>query len=95
MDKTEAKQVLGEYLSRYRAQSYSELAALVRSKHVDALTTKAASGKEYHLEFSFFWDGRPDGDVRVIGSVCDGGWRCYFPLTESFILSPGGLFVGE
>jgi hypothetical protein len=95
MDKTEARQVLGEHLKGYRTCSHSDLSALVESKHVDALTAKAASGKEYHLEFSFFWDGKPAGDVRVVGSVCDGGWRCYFPLTESFILSPEGVFVGE
>jgi hypothetical protein len=63
MDNTEARQVLAEHLSRYRARSYSELAVLVESKHVDAFTAKAGSGQEYHLEFVFYWDNKRGGDV--------------------------------
>jgi hypothetical protein len=95
MDNTEARQVLAEHLSRYRARSYSELAVLVESKHVDAFTAKAGSGQEYHLEFVFYWDNKRGGDVRVIGSACDGSWRCFVPLTDDFIMSPDGVFVGE
>jgi len=94
MDKIEARQVLAEHLARYRSQSHSQLSALVESKHVDALTAKAPSGKEYHLEFNFFWDNKSSGHIRVVGSVCDGGWRCYFPLTETFIMRSEGSIVG-
>jgi hypothetical protein len=29
------------------------------------------------------------------GSIDDGGWRAFSPLTESFILAKTGTFVGE
>jgi len=28
-------------------------------------------------------------------SIDDGGWRAFFPTTESFIMAPNGSFVGE
>jgi hypothetical protein len=31
----------------------------------------------------------------VLGSIDDGGWRAFAPLTRSFIKSPDGTFVGE
>jgi hypothetical protein len=33
--------------------------------------------------------------VRVIGSIDDGGWWTFKPLTEDFILAPDGTFAGE
>src|SRR5205807_9836250 len=34
-------------------------------------------------------------NLRVIVSVDDGGLRAFVPLTDSFIVSPEGLFVGR
>ena len=53
------------------------------------------SGKQYQVEIEFFWDGKPDKNIRVMGAIDDGGLRAMMPLTESFILSPDGTFVGE
>lgn len=54
-----------------------------------------ASGKEYQFEIIVYWDDKPNGDVRVIGNVDDGGWRAYFPLGTSFLKAPDGTFIGE
>jgi len=35
-----------------------------------------------------FWDGRPGGDIRVLASIDDGGWRAFFPLTETLVVTP-------
>jgi hypothetical protein len=35
------------------------------------------------------------GAIRVIGTVDDGGWRAFRPLTEDFIVGPNEQFVGE
>ena len=45
----------------------------------------AASGATYQLELQFFWDNQPGGNVRVMGSIDDGGWRAVVPLSRSFI----------
>lgn len=34
----------------------------------------------------FFWDHREGGAIRVLGTVDDGGWRAFRPLTEDFIV---------
>jgi len=96
MDEKEARSILAEHLSRYRRRSYAELAAWVREHHIDTPEVVGRSGKPYWIEVMFYWDGRPDGNVRVIGSIDDGrGVRAFVPLTDSFIMSPEGRFVGE
>lgn len=103
MDKTEMGKVLSEHLAGYRSRSYDELVALVRAKHVDTMQVMGPAGTEYQLEFSFFWDGKPGGDVRVIGSIDESPHRPIFrwlpiyasAVTDSFIMSPEGKFVGE
>jgi len=95
MDKKEARQILLEHLARYRTKSYAELLALLKAKQVDTLEVRGSSGAEYQLEFEFFWDDKPDGNIRVWGTIDDGRWRAFCPLVESFIMSPQGAFVGE
>jgi hypothetical protein len=93
MDNGEAHRILSERLAEYRQRSYSELAHLVTAKQVDAFETTAPSGACYQLEVQFFWDHRPGGDIRVVGSIDDGGWRAFVPLTQSFIVSPEGKIL--
>jgi hypothetical protein len=69
---------------------------LVRDGRIDTPEAVGRSGTHYQIEILFFWDDKPDGDVRVIGSISDGrGFRAFVPVTESFIMSPEGRFVGE
>ena len=93
MDNTEARQILREHLAGYRTKSYAELLALLKAKQVDTLEVRGASGTEYQMEFECFWDGKPDGDIRVWGSIDDGRWRAFCPLSESFILKIGRAHV--
>ena len=53
------------------------------------------SERSWQLEFEVLWDDEPSGNVRVLGSIDDGGLRTFVPLTESFIKAPSGEFVGE
>ena len=94
MNSAEALGLLETALGRLRALSYEDL-----SQRVDAepeiAEAHGPSGAVYQLEFSVMWDGSPRGNVRVMGSVDDGGWRAFVPLTRSFIKGPDGTFVGE
>ncbi len=95
MNKKEAGSILAEHLNRYRSRSYTELAAWTRERRIDTTEIVGQSGKQYQIEVVFFWDGKPDGDVRVIGSIDDGrGLRAFVPLTDSFALSPEGAIRG-
>ena len=40
-------------------------------------------------------DAKPDNNIRVSVSIDDGGLRAFFPMTDDFIMSPSGAFVGE
>lgn len=94
MDKTEAAQVLRLHLQRYRALSHGELQR--RIGEIDAFSVEGPSGTEYQIEIEVFWDARPGGDLRVLGSIDDGGFRSSLsPVCEDFILAPDGTFVGE
>lgn len=95
MDKNEARLILSEQLKRYRSRSYPELAVWSSEGRIDTLEIVAQSGKHYQIEVQFFWDDKPNGDVRVACSIDDGGIRAFFPITDAFILSPAGQFVGE
>ncbi len=93
MDQSEARTILHEHLGKYRQRSYADLAGNVDKE--DRFEAKGPSGTVYYLQFLFVWDSAPNADIRVIGHIDDGGWRAFCPLTEDFILSPSGVFVGE
>lgn len=94
MNKKEAKELLLNELSKFRKLDYSEL-----KQHIDAepytSDSKLENGNWYQFEVQVFWDDKPEDDIRVIGSVDDGGWRAFVPMTESYILAPSGKFVDE
>jgi len=94
MDKEEARSVLAQRLSEYRAISYEELAGRLGTTETDEVSVP--SGAAYQLEFQFFWDSKPNGDIRVLGSIGDGSLRTFInPLGDDFIVAPDGTFVGE
>lgn len=93
MDKEEAKIVLNTLLAKYRAKTYNDLQYLLNEQ--DTSEVEAESGAMYQLEIQAVWDDKKDGNLRVMGSVDDGGLRAFMPLTSDFIISPNGEFIGE
>jgi hypothetical protein len=93
MNKSEANSLLSQELSRYRELPYAELFSLI--DHIETLERTAPSGVIYQIEMQVFVDDESRQTLRVMGSIDDGGWRAFSPLSDSFILSPDGSFVGE
>jgi hypothetical protein len=93
LDKEEARAVLAEELRKYRNQSYRSLQRLLSD--VDAYCVAGPSGTEYQIEVQAVWDGHPHENLRVMASIDDGGWRAFVPMSDGFILSASGEFVGE
>lgn len=93
MDKKKAAMVLADQLGLYRAKTYDMLKDMVGQ--VDAYEVMTPDGSAYQIEIQVFWDGKPDGHIRVIGAIDDGGWRAFAPLTDDFIMTPDGTFLGE
>lgn len=96
MDKQDALGALRQRLARMRVQSYTDLVAnwLDQPESVQIL---GRSGVEYQVEIEGFWDDprQEGGNLRIFGSIDDGGWRAFSPLTDSFIVAPDGSFIGE
>lgn len=86
MDKSEAHKILDEQLARFG--SYAVVVPLVKSKHVENFKFRGASGETYQVELQFFWDDKPEGNIRVFGSIDDGGIRACVPLTQTLLISP-------
>ena len=94
MNKDEAKKIITSELDQYRAKPYSELVRMIDCEPVTK-EHHGSSGQWYQIEVEAFWDDKPNENIRVIGSIDDGGWRAYCPLNSDFIKSPSDQFVGE
>jgi hypothetical protein len=96
MNKAEARVILESELGKYRYLSYQELSGLIDSPR--NFQVLGPTGCEYQLEVQAFWDQprKPGGDLRIIASIDDGGLlSALIPLTQDFIITPEGKFVGE
>lgn len=93
MDKAEALAVLRRQSERYRGRTYAELLSLL--DEAVSFEVVGPGGTAYQVEIDAVWDGEPGKDLRVFGRIDDGGWRAFAPLTDDFIISPDGSFVGE
>ena len=91
MNKVEAKTILARALAAYADRPYRQLVALVDNPEV--IEAIGDSGTKYQIEFSVFYDSQTGGDLRVMGSIDDGGWRAFVPLTDSLIKKPGDSCV--
>lgn len=89
MDRKAALKVLSRHLEGYRTLSYEQLTQLVGK------APETGEDGSFQLEIQVLWDSTPGGDVRVVGSVDDGGLRALFPLTDGFIVNSQGGFVDE
>jgi hypothetical protein len=94
MNKQEAAALLELQLEAFRSESWAEL---VRRIDLDPVVFERAGtgAATYKLEIECVWDGPRGGNVRVIGSVDDGGSRAFIPITRSFIKSADDSFVDE
>jgi hypothetical protein len=95
MNKEFAGSILEACLRQFRKYSYEELKLAVEGKISKTEQAVDQSGNSYQIEIQVFWDDKPGGCIRVLGSVDDGGRSAFVPFTRDFIMSPDGSFVGE
>ena len=94
MKKKEAKQIISVELEQYKAKPHSELAQMIDGEPI-IREKSGPSGKNYQIEIHVFWDDTLYGNIRVMGSIDDGGWRSFVPLNDSFIKTPLNELIGE
>jgi hypothetical protein len=90
VDNVEAKLVLTIKLDAFVARPYSELVTLIGKPEV--LELAGESGTNFQIEFNVFFDSKPGGDLRIVGSI-DDGLRAWMPLTRTLIMKPDGTLV--
>ena len=93
MDTVAAQKVLDKWVAKLRTEPYRELASRVGSVTTDEVARDAE--RSWQLEVQVSWDDEPNGNVRVMVSIDDGGLRAFVPMTYDFVKSPSGEFVGE
>jgi len=87
MNREEAMSLLDAKLDEYRKLGYDGLAERVGDEEVSEAV--GPSGVRYQMEIQIVWDDKPSGDVRVLGSIDDGGWRALLPLCDSLLVHCG------
>ncbi|HVS08496.1 MAG TPA: hypothetical protein VMS76_01385 [Planctomycetota bacterium] len=108
MSKDEMRTLLAEQMARFRAWSYAQLAAKIepdwrKRSHFEFVEGVAPDGTKYIMEFDVLWDDKPQGDIRLLGSLYAfpqrplwGFLPIYRPdVGDDFIMAPDGRFVGE
>ena len=88
MDREEALSLLNAKLDEYRQLSYSQLAARIGDEEFPEVV--GASGTQCQIEIQVVWDDKPNGAVRVLAAIDDGGWRALMPLCDSLLVTPDG-----
>lgn len=96
MNKEVAEEVGRLTVEPLRDLPYEELARRARERQVDVVEVRGRDGVDYQVEVLYVWDHNPDGPVRVMAAVDDGGIRAFFPMAAGdFIKSKSGEFIGE
>ena len=96
MNKVEAKEILGQELSRLQEESFDNLQKFIKSPEV--VERCGRIGLSYQIEIQVFWDNPHDagGDLRIIASIDDGGFfSALFPLSGDFIMDSDGHIKGD
>jgi hypothetical protein len=92
MNKQEAKEIIRKQLDVYRRMPYFELIKLIDADPI-AYEIRGPSGVLYQIEIEAFWDDKPNGNIRVVGSIDDGGLRAFVPLSDDFIKNSKDEFI--
>jgi hypothetical protein len=94
MNRHEAKAILKDEFAKLAALSYRELVACLLDRK-ERFDVAGPSGARYHVELEASWDDVPEGNLRIVGTIDDGGWRRLLPLAEVAIRAADGSFAGN
>jgi len=92
MSREIVRAIIEDRLKELRKFSYGELVKLVGQIPCDRVN--GPGGEEYQVEIETRWDSKASSNIRVIVAVDGPGASAFRPLTEAFIMSAAGSFVG-
>jgi hypothetical protein len=89
MDKVEARELLTEFVENLQKKPYDELLQLI--SYPICVEVEGSSGAQYQIEYEALWDSEPNGLLRIMASIDDGGLiTAMFPITQSFLVDSDG-----
>jgi hypothetical protein len=94
MKKAAFQALLSPIVADYRKRPYEYWLSRVERDPIH-FQFATDSGTECQVEINAFWDDHPGGNIRVLFAIDDGGWRACLPVTDDFIITRDGTFVGE
>lgn len=86
MNRSVALKILSTHLDSLLEQGYATLAAQIGTDQYSEVIGN--TGIAYQLEITFLWDHQPNGAIRLIGSIDDGGLSAFLPVTISHLVEP-------
>ena len=89
MDRVEAGKLLTEFVEELQKKPYVELVKLISNPI--CVEVEGPSGAQYQIEYEALWDSEPNGLLRIVASIDDGGLiTAMFPITLSFLVDSDG-----
>ncbi len=85
-DRREALVLLETELNVFRDKSWSDLYSLIEAEPFRK-EVKIDSNKWYQIEIIVDLDEKENGNIRVNGSIDDGGFRNYLPQSSGFLVA--------
>jgi hypothetical protein len=87
VNRIEAAAIMSAELAKYELLEYAELARMIDAPKITSEVV-GPSGTRYFLDIRAWWDGKPQGDIRVSCNVDDGGVSAFLPLSGDFLKQP-------
>ncbi|OHB65900.1 MAG: hypothetical protein A2V70_10630 [Planctomycetes bacterium RBG_13_63_9] len=85
--KSEYQALLRPIVEKYAQESWEYWRDRIGAEPI-CFDGETDEGKQYQVEVEAFWDGKAEGDIRVLISIDDGRWRAFCPVCESFVVAP-------
>lgn len=95
MNITEAKEILSKHVLMLKKYSYANLKKFMNRDQYTIREFTGLSGKNYRIDIQASWADKKEGDLRVRTFIDCRDLSYFFPLSEEFILTRYGGFVGD
>ena len=83
MKKEEYLEILNPIIKEYEKFSYEFWEQHLNS--VISFEVHSKNNQDCQIEINSCWDDKPNETIRINFSIDNGGFRAYFPVTESII----------
>lgn len=95
MNISEANEILSKHFTLLKNTNYSELKGYLHPDKYSVREFTGISGRIYRINIKASWVDKKEGSIKIRIAVDDGGISYFYPLTNEFILTRYGGFVGD